>query len=245
MIVFQAAHPFPFIFKRFLCSLICITMNFRTFLLVAVACTATFNTARADVLCEDCQQLVQALIKFLTNSEVQEMITQQLDEKVCSKFGEDLQQTCSEYVQALIPSVFEYVEEEVSPEQVCTTATLCPGTPSADLVTNVMAFYIKKAHANVDVSKLSDDNAYCEYCELVVGELHELIANEEIQQQIKQALGSLCTVLPFDAEECSEMVNMYADQVFSMLAGYLVPDMLCPQFGFCPAPSFKIQMQVE
>eukprot|EP01025_Chloroclados_australasicus_P020711 TRINITY_DN2184_c0_g1_i1.p1 TRINITY_DN2184_c0_g1~~TRINITY_DN2184_c0_g1_i1.p1 ORF type:complete len:242 (-),score=18.95 TRINITY_DN2184_c0_g1_i1:313-966(-) len=215
-------------------------MNFKY--LVFLALSLSCFSAKADELCTDCQTLVEAVVTFVTNAEIQEAIQGELDAKVCGQFQGEIQQTCQEYVQALVPSLFEYLKEEVSPLEVCTTARVCSGTPSTGVITTILALYVQKAHENLE-GKLDDSNGMCEYCELAVGEVHELIANPEIQQNIVKGLTQLCAVIPFvQSDECTGLVEQYAQEVFSILEQYLMPEQLCMQLGFCAPPAFSTSL---
>eukprot|EP01023_Acetabularia_acetabulum_P009382 TRINITY_DN141_c0_g1_i4.p1 TRINITY_DN141_c0_g1~~TRINITY_DN141_c0_g1_i4.p1 ORF type:complete len:216 (-),score=35.89 TRINITY_DN141_c0_g1_i4:101-748(-) len=196
-----------------------------------------FSIAVGDQLCTDCEKLVASLLEFLTNTEVQGIVVTQLNDQVCTRLGADLQQPCEEYVQALVPSIFAYVDEKVDPKEVCTTATVCPGAPSQDAVLQTIAFYIQAAHESARAKGYDLHNGgACEYCTLVVDELHQVIANPQIQSDLKAGLMKLCEFLPFDTQECSTLVAQYADQIFSILEQYVMGPVLCPQLGFCPSP---------
>eukprot|EP01025_Chloroclados_australasicus_P048744 TRINITY_DN552_c0_g1_i3.p3 TRINITY_DN552_c0_g1~~TRINITY_DN552_c0_g1_i3.p3 ORF type:complete len:201 (-),score=27.66 TRINITY_DN552_c0_g1_i3:213-815(-) len=198
-------------------------MNFFACMLLIFASTTA--SVRADTLCKDCKQVVEALVQFLTNAEVQQIVVQNLDGKVCDRFDASLQQTCDLYVEVLIPQIFQYIDQEVSPVEVCTTAKICKAPTPTDLAVSSLAL--------------------CEYCELVVEEVHDALSNPEIQTNVKNILKSdVCPVLPFNTEDCAIFVSDYTDEVFAALEGYLNPPSACAKLGFCGASPYSDMQQL-
>eukprot|EP01025_Chloroclados_australasicus_P038725 TRINITY_DN399_c0_g1_i4.p3 TRINITY_DN399_c0_g1~~TRINITY_DN399_c0_g1_i4.p3 ORF type:complete len:201 (-),score=16.98 TRINITY_DN399_c0_g1_i4:270-872(-) len=192
-------------------------MNFKAYLLL-IFTSAIVNTS-ADVLCKDCEQLVEAIVEFLTNTEVQTSVVQNLDGKVYDRFKSSIQQTCDLYVEVLIPQIFQYIDEEISPAGVCKAAKICKSSLPLDLT----------------FGSLVD----CEYCELVVEEVSDALSNTEIQTNIKNILKvDICPALPFSTKECATFVNKYIDDLFIILEGYLKPPSVCGKLGFCGASPY-------
>ena len=65
----------------------------------------------------------------------------------------------------------------------------------------------------------------CELCEFAVTKLDEMIEDKNNEQQIKDALDSLCTYLPNSiAKECKNFVDTYTDVVIEMLTNDVTPE---------------------
>ena len=64
----------------------------------------------------------------------------------------------------------------------------------------------------------------CSLCEFAVTKLDEMIEDKNNEQQIKDALDSLCTYLPNSiASECKTFVDTYTDMIIEMLTNNVTP----------------------
>eukprot|EP01025_Chloroclados_australasicus_P048056 TRINITY_DN5432_c0_g1_i1.p1 TRINITY_DN5432_c0_g1~~TRINITY_DN5432_c0_g1_i1.p1 ORF type:complete len:250 (-),score=34.51 TRINITY_DN5432_c0_g1_i1:798-1547(-) len=74
---------------------------------------------------------------------------------------------------------------------------------------------------------------YCDYCQLVVGELRTLIEQDDAKKLVLQYVDEICNQLPYDKDQCLNLVEMYIDQVFQLLETYLDPFTLCSILEYC------------
>jgi len=60
--------------------------------------------------------------------------------------------------------------------------------------------------------------------QVVVIEMHQLVANPELQVQLVEYAKQACELVPSLADSCKADVDQYAPMVFGMILAYLQPD---------------------
>ena len=66
--------------------------------------------------------------------------------------------------------------------------------------------------------------SYCEICEFAITKLDEMLEDKTNEQEIKDALDSLCSYLPNSvASECKTFVDTYTDMIIEMLTNDVTP----------------------
>jgi len=60
--------------------------------------------------------------------------------------------------------------------------------------------------------------------QVVVLEMHQLVANPELQVQLVEYAQQACELVPSLADSCKADVDQYAPMVFGMILAYLQPD---------------------
>ena len=67
-------------------------------------------------------------------------------------------------------------------------------------------------------------SSYCEICEFAITKLDEMLEDKKNEQEIKDALDSLCSYLPNSiASECKTFVDTYTDMIIEMLTNDVTP----------------------
>ena len=64
----------------------------------------------------------------------------------------------------------------------------------------------------------------CEICEFAITKLDDLLEDKNNEEEIKEALESLCAYLPNSvAGECNTFVDTYTDMIIDMLTNGVTP----------------------
>merc|ERR1712243_544658 len=74
----------------------------------------------------------------------------------------------------------------------------------------------------------------CPICKMMIGELDSLIQDKGNEKKIKEALETVCQVLPRPMRtECDHIVETYTDMIINMMTKDFTPDMVCSTIGLC------------
>ena len=66
--------------------------------------------------------------------------------------------------------------------------------------------------------------SYCEICEFAITKPDEMLEDKTNEQEIKDALDSLCSYLPSSIKsECKTFVDTYTDMIIEMLTNEVTP----------------------
>jgi len=85
--------------------------------------------------------------------------------------------------------------------------------------------------------KLNSAAAACDDCKLVVAEVHSLLKDKAVQEDVKEYILKLCGYIPGSEYQhlCREYIGGYWDQILNLLEGFLSdPDAACKDLGLCP-----------
>ena len=73
-------------------------------------------------------------------------------------------------------------------------------------------------------NEVEETGGYCEICEFAITKLDEILEDKSNEQEIKDALDSLCAYLPNSIkDECKTFVDTYTDMIIEMLTKDLPP----------------------
>jgi len=74
----------------------------------------------------------------------------------------------------------------------------------------------------------------CPICKMMIGELDSLIQDKNNEKMIKEALETVCHILPRPMRtECNHIVETYTDMIIDMMTKDFTPDMVCSTIGLC------------
>ena len=76
----------------------------------------------------------------------------------------------------------------------------------------------------VATNEVAETAGYCEICEFAITKLDEILEDKSNEQEIKDALDSLCAYLPNSIkDECKTFVDTYTDMIIEMLTNDVTP----------------------
>jgi len=203
--------------------------------------------ARENIGSGECM-LCSEVVSGAENKITKGMKKQQIEEillRECSRFS-SYKRVCDGFVQQNADKIYEYIQQGLSPKQVCQQLGLCsPRRTHIDLdideavIVNVMAIpsYPQK-YARVPLQKTVEapkDDPQCVVCEFVMSKLEEELKDKSTQDEIRTAVENICSKLPSSfSKKCTKFVDQYGDLIISLI-DTVPPKELCSQMGMCPA----------
>eukprot|EP01026_Neomeris_dumetosa_P042343 TRINITY_DN35257_c0_g1_i5.p1 TRINITY_DN35257_c0_g1~~TRINITY_DN35257_c0_g1_i5.p1 ORF type:complete len:212 (+),score=15.20 TRINITY_DN35257_c0_g1_i5:150-785(+) len=180
--------------------------------------------------CQDCTLLVGSLLNFIANPYIQASLEGVLESQVCLRIpGNAVQEDCDEFIKMFVPSMFQYLSQELSPDAVCGDVNLC----------DVTAFEEQTGYTDPAMV----GGAYCEYCEMAVLAVKSYITNST--SKFETVLDYVCEFLPTGSQTCRTLVQDYLVSIVMQIEDkYLNPVQVCDQLKFCPVPSSE-QIQIK
>lgn len=173
-----------------------------------------------DNKCVMCEFVMQFLRNMLEQKDTREDIENAV-ESVCGLMPHHLSEECDDYVEAYGDQVIELLAQEIDPAKVCQMIHLCPAQPE---------------------SMPRKDDVSCVMCEYAITQLDKMLGDHKTEEEIRQALDQLCSVLPKTVRaECQLFVDTYTDQVIRMLINELTPDQICIELHLCKPDSSQLQ----
>jgi len=101
-------------------------------------------------------------------------------------------------------------------------------TGSEEEVTGISTQAIGAAGAQPPTMEL------CPICKMMIGELDSLVQDKNNEKKIKEALETVCHILPRPMRtECNHIVETYTDMIIDMMTKDFTPDMVCSTIGLC------------
>jgi len=159
---------------------------------------------------------------ILAQNSTEQEIMAALD-KVCSLLPDTISQQCTAFVDEYGPAVITLLEQELSPQEVCTALGLCDQKATKPAV----IFSATREHP-------VQSNESCGVCETVIQYAKSLLEQNSTMQQIEAALDKVCNFLPSDiSAECKNFIDTYGPAVLNLLLVELTPEMICTEIGLC------------
>jgi len=168
-------------------------------------------------LCETLIQYIEGLVE--NNSTVQE-IEQEL-ETICALVPA-YQQVCDQIVEQGVPQIVQWIEQNETPEEVCTQLGLCT---SKDV-----------AHPKIlpiNWGKILGQDSECSDCEYIIGVIEQWMDNTNNQQEIVTAVEIVCTYMPDWESTCDAIIAAGVPEVIQWIDTYENNTVVCNQLGMC------------
>lgn len=178
--------------------------------------------------CMLCVQLVKEAEKNALNNKSEEHIKEVL-EQACTKFrNEKLKEKCVEIVDKNADYIINAIIKNTSPKEICAVLGLCIGQHVAPMQTLTKSLEAKLA-----------DTPQCVICELIMTRLETELKDKKTQDEIRDAVESICTKLPKSvAPNCKQFVKQYSDLIITLLST-LPPKQLCGEMNLCLTNQIK------
>ncbi|KAK7082394.1 hypothetical protein SK128_021438, partial [Halocaridina rubra] len=167
-----------------------------------------------DNKCVMCEFALQFLQNMLEEKSTREQIEEAV-EKLCDMMPHTIAEECEDYVEAYGDQVIELLAQEIDPSQICPMLHLCPSP-------------------GLEQSPVAKEDVTCVMCEYAMTQLEDILQDHKTEDDIRQALDSLCGYLPKTVRtECLTFVDTYTDQIIHLLIDGLSPDQVCVELGLC------------
>jgi saposin len=176
-----------------------------------------------DENCLMCETLIQAIESWLEDNMTIAEIQATLD-TLCELLPV-YKDTCEAIVQQELVQVIQWIENNETPQQVCTQLGLC---------TNL---HFIKPHKPTPkpqflmAKKPGDTN--CLICEYLIEAIEQWVENNDTIEQIEQNLETLCALIPGYQKQCDAIIETEIPTIVQWLEKNEDPQTVCQQIGFC------------
>merc|ERR1712038_684451 len=178
--------------------------------------------------CMFCKFAIGELDKMIEDKHNEEEIKQALD-KLCDYLPKNYADQCKSFVDTYTDIIIDMITKDATPEEICQEIGLC------DKPTTVVAR-----------NEVAETAEYCEICEFAITKLDEILEDKSNEQEIKDALDSLCAYLPNSIkDECKTFVDTYTDMIIEMLTNDVTPKEICTELGLCPQGIEDVEDSLE
>ncbi|XP_067131550.1 uncharacterized protein Sap-r isoform X2 [Centruroides vittatus] len=168
--------------------------------------------SKNDFRCEICENVMTYLEDRLKDKTTEQEIRAALD-KACTILPASMWSKCQSFVDKYTDTIVSLIIQDVKPSAICITLGLC-----------------SKNFKNPIKSQIT-----CELCQDVMTYLKQVLKDPKTEDEIKQALDEVCSVLPQSlTQQCEDFVNQYTDLIISLLLQEFDPDEICAKLGLCP-----------
>jgi saposin len=172
--------------------------------------------------CSVCEIVAQVVENQLDNNATESEIQQKLD-SLCSDLPSPYNVECTLIVNAYLPQIIQWIENNETPQVVCQQLSLCP---------------------TKEVKRDVEQNV-CAVCELVVQVVESYVENNATQSEIEQALEAVCKDLPNPYKtECMLIAKSYLPQIIQWLENNEPPHTFCIQLNLCSYKN-EVKRKVE
>jgi len=150
---------------------------------------------------------------------------------------------CIEFVDVTIRDIIDQLQQELEPENICTTIGLCNSDESMILETYLEGMLKEAKAAKLHKQDISGP-VECKLCKKTVTNIEEKIGlgpiDGHIEKQIIEELTKSCMDTfadnPVFEDTCVALVNSFVKDVLDLFREGLEPGHICEILGVCPGP---------
>jgi len=150
---------------------------------------------------------------------------------------------CVEFVDVTIRDIIDQLQQELEPENICTTIGLCNSDESMILETYLEGMLKEAKAAKLNKQDISGPGE-CRLCKKTVTTIEEKIGlgpiDGHIEKQIIEQLTKSCMDTfadnPVFEDTCEALVNSFVKDVLDLFREGLEPEHICEILGVCPGP---------
>ncbi|XP_073239351.1 prosaposin-like [Porites lutea] len=215
-------------------------------------CRSKVWAVKDDTACEICELVIPQIKEFLSQNATQEEVISVL-EKTCDDLGPELSGMCKSLVDQYEPVIMKNLLALMAdPQQACTALGLCQSKQkkviAAKLIMSTLPlaknFLSSKPKKAILKSKPYKASPLCVLCEFVMTELKTLLSENATQEEIKEALEEVCSLLPSTIQsECKQFVEQYEQAIIEILVQELDPSMVCTALNLCASKKHQKAME--
>jgi saposin len=185
--------------------------------------------------CDECKFIVEKIDDIVKNPAKLEELKNMLN-LFCDTLGSKAEdcKTIVNNIEHIIEDVGPMLE---NPTQLCQTLHLCGTGRMAKINRFIILLFKKKLH--LLESRTASNDLLCDECEFAVTEVKELVAQKDIQEEIKSFAHQICSYLGSEmSQECDNLVDDYLPTLFQELEDLLKdPKAVCVEIGLCTTAS--------
>ncbi|KAG8452060.1 hypothetical protein GDO86_004017 [Hymenochirus boettgeri] len=185
-------------------------------------------SVESNPMCTVCELMVTQIEKLLDNNRTRENILHTL-EKVCKVIPTEYSQKCEDLIEEYGNAIIELLEQEASPEFICSTLGLCPAMD----------------HLQTELIKINPVKAaagdYCDVCKMLMRHVDQLLEKNATKERIELLLKRVCNFLPDTMkDQCNALVQEYEPLFLELLLQALDPSFICVKVHLCQGGATKV-----
>jgi len=190
---------------------VCVQLGFCTSTLFkGLSKVASFKTSAIQQTeeCSDCESVIGHIENWMNATSNQgEIIT--TVEIVCT-FMPEWESVCDNIIDAGVPDVIQWIEEEENSTVVCGQLGMC-GTQQPKKI------------------KQSD----CGGCETIIGFIENWALNNATAQEIETYVDAICPFIPDYSQQCTEVIAQEIPVILQYIEQDESPSVICAEIGLC------------
>jgi len=172
--------------------------------------------------CETCHIVAEEVFSVFSDKDDVNMVKNVL-ESICYRFPEYIDEPCEAFVDKYVTAFITFVAEGLTPDELCDALDMCNSNDSHNFI------------------ETSSDDSTCVICEYAVSYLDKILEDKSSEEEIKEALESVCDLLPSSVKgQCDNFVDTYTDMIIQLLTGEITPKELCGYLGLCQDSQFYL-----
>jgi len=170
-------------------------------------------------LCVFCEYFLHYVQQAMTDPVTENKIKEIVD-KACDRLPQTINGTCRQFVDTYGPAFIAILAQDIDPSTVCPTLSICPSQEAR--------------HVEIFMHRNRGEKPNCPMCLFAITSLEEYIKNKRTEENIRKALGTLCSHLSDNLqEECNDFVETYTNEIVEACIAQLNPQEICVYLKIC------------
>ncbi|XP_055542116.1 prosaposin isoform X1 [Wyeomyia smithii] len=189
--------------------------------------------------CLVCEEMVKEVEKRVKNKKNKEQIKEAL-EHACDRLRK-YKTKCERYVEQHSDQIVDLLMRQLTPKEICRTLGFCIAKEIDELEVDeaLLDYVVEPVVAEPPKELLSPievkDNQppQCAICEFVMVKLESELADKKTEQDIENAVRSICSKLPNTVtKQCDHLIDQYGQFIIKFLAT-VPPKEICTRLALC------------
>jgi saposin len=176
-----------------------------------------------DINCDMCTYVIQSMESWLEQNATVQQIEQNL-ETLCALIPGFTAQ-CDAIVLQEVPQIIQWIEQNESPNDICTQLGFCNSTRRLKGKEAVLKQKLVKPPPK--------QGANCFICETIITSIESWLEQNATEAQIEQYLDTLCTLVPSFQAQCDALIAQGLTQIIQWIEQNQTPQQVCTNLGLC------------
>jgi len=202
------------------------------FFVAFLAVCSFFGPAVAQDNCDVCQTVITLVETWVESNATEQQIITYLD-AICAAIP-NYQAVCDQLVSQGIAQVISWIQNNETPLQVCTQLGMCSNSSKN-------AFGVKL----IKETMVPADDQTCTTCEYIISTVEQWLENTNDQQDVINALETVCTYMPGWETTCDAIIAAGVPQVIEWIATNENSTVVCGQLGLCSSVQIPVVPKPE